>query len=76
MSGIILADKGKTKESENGLKGKKIVLPTVTVKNENFVSSKVDEGGNLNEINVNMDTLKSANVGINGQKLGERVDNN
>ena len=76
MSGIILADKGKTKESENGLKGKKIVLPTVTVKNENFVSSKVDEGGNLNEINVNMDNLKSANVGINGQKLGERVDNN
>jgi hypothetical protein len=76
MSGIILADKGKSKESENGLKGKKIVLPTVTVKNENFVSSKVDEGGNLNEINVNMDNLKSANVGINGQKLGERVDNN
>ena len=40
------------------------------------MSSKVDEGGNLNEINVNMDNLKSANVGINGQKLGERVDNN
>ena len=76
MSGIILADRGKTKESENALKGKKIVLPTVTVKNENFVSSKVDEGGNLNEINVNMDNLKSAYVGINGQKLGERVDNN
>ena len=76
MSGIILADRGKTKESENVLKGKKIVLPTVTVKNENFVSSKVDEGGNLNEINVNMDNLKSAYVGINGQKLGERVDNN
>ena len=84
MSGIILADKGKVnikkeeniKESENGLKGKKIILPTVSVKNENFVSSKVDEGENLKEINVNIDNLKSANVGINGQKLGERVDNN
>ena len=57
-------------------KAKKISLPTVSIKNENFVSSKVDEGENLNEINVNMNNLKSANVGINGQKTGERVDNN
>ena len=63
------------KESENEIKGKKIVLPTVSVKNENFVSSKVDEGEKLNEINVNTDNLKSANVGINGQKMGERTDN-
>ena len=76
ISGIIQADKGKIKESENAIKAKKISLPTVSIKNENFVSSKVDEGENLNEINVNMNNLKSANVGINGQKTGERVDNN
>ena len=76
ISGIIQADKGKIKESENAIKAKKISLPTVSIKNENFVTSKVDEGENLNEINVNMNNLKSANVGINGQKTGERVDNN
>ena len=63
------------KGSENELKGKKIVLPAVSIKKENFISSKVDEGERLNEINVNTDNLKSANVGINGQKIGERIDN-
>ena len=46
ISGIIQADKGKIKESENANKAKKISLPTVSIKNENFVSSKVDEGEN------------------------------
>ena len=63
------------KISEIGQKGKKINLPSVGIQNNNFVSSKVDEGGNLNEINIDMDNLKTANVGINGQKNGIRTDN-
>ena len=59
---------------EKGVKGNKKILPTVGIKSDNFVSSKVDEGGNLNEININFDNLKSANVGVNGQKNGNRID--
>ena len=64
------------KISENALKGKKITLPSVGVKNDNFVSSRVDEGKNSNEINLDIVNMKSTNVGINGQKTGERVGDN
>ena len=64
------------KISENALKGKKITLPSVGVKNDNFVSSRVDEGKNSNEINLDIINMKSTNVGINGQKTGERVGDN
>ena len=64
------------KISENASKGKKITLPSVGVKNDNFVSSRVDEGKNSNEINLDIVNMKSTNVGINGQKTGERVGDN
>ena len=63
------------KISENGTKGNKITLPAVGIKNENFVASKVDEGGNLNEINFDIVNMKSSYAGINGQKNGERIEN-
>ena len=63
------------KISENGIKGNKITLPAVGIKNENFVASKVDEGGNLNEINFDIVNMKSSYAGINGQKNGERIEN-
>ena len=56
-------------------KGNKITLPAVGIKNENFVASKVDEGGNLNEINFDIVNMKSSYAGINGQKNGERIEN-
>ena len=64
-----------TKKNENGVINTKIILPTVEIKNNNFVASKVDEGGNLDENNIDINNLKSAEAGINGQKNGNKVIN-
>ena len=57
---------GETKKKGKG-------LPLVGNKNDNFVSSKVDKAGNFDANNINIDNLQSANVGINGQKIGDRI---
>ena len=64
----------KAKPSEKGniiKKGKG--LPKVGTKNNNFQSSKIDVAGKLNTENIDVNNMKSANVGINGVKLGERI---
>ena len=48
-------------------------LPIVGSKNSNFEPSKIDAAGKLEIENLNVDNLKSANVGVNGQKMGERI---
>ena len=50
-------------------------LPTVGDKTYNFHASKFGVAGNLNIDNINTDNLKAANVGINGQKIGEKIIN-
>ncbi len=42
-------------------------------KNINFQLSKVDVGGKLDVDNVDISKMKSANVGINGEKMGDRI---
>ena len=49
-------------------------LPLVGVKNDTFVSSKVEPINSLDVENFDVKKLKSTNVGINGIKLGERID--
>ena len=49
-------------------------LPIVGNKNFNFEPSKVDTAGKFEEANIDVHNLKSANVGINGQKIGERIE--
>ena len=48
-------------------------LPLVGNKNINFQLSKVDVGGKLDVDNVDISKMKSANVGINGEKMGDRI---
>jgi hypothetical protein len=48
-------------------------LPSVGVKNSNFQASKIDTAGNFDVGNINVDNTKTANVGVNGQKIGERI---
>ena len=50
-------------------------LPTVGDKSYNFQASKFGVAGNFNIENINTDNLQSANVGINGIKIGERIIN-
>ena len=56
-----------------GLKKKGKGLPMVGIKYNNFEQSKVDVGGQFDTNNVNIDNLRSANIGIGGQKQGERI---
>ena len=56
-----------------GIKKKGKGLPIVGAKNSNFEPSKIDAAGRLDVENINVENLKSANVGVNGQKIGERV---
>ena len=60
-------------ENGNNYRRKGRGLPTVGVKISNFQASKVDTAGNLDVDNINVDNAKTANVGVNGQKIGERI---
>ena len=48
-------------------------LPLVGSKNNDFKSSKIDYAGDLNTENIDVNNLKSANVGVNGVKMGDRI---
>lgn len=48
-------------------------LPMVGIKSSNFQSSKIDVAGKLDVDNIDVNNMKSANVGVNGVKLGERI---
>ena len=65
--------KGMISEKLNSPRRKGKGLPLVGVKSNNFKSSKIDVAGKLNVENIDVDNLKSANVGVNGVKLGERI---
>jgi len=57
-----------------GIKKKGKGLPMVGPKNNsNFVSYKIDKAGDFDKDKVNVENLHSANVGVNGQKIGDRV---
>lgn len=45
----------------------------VGVKSNNFKSSRIGIAGKLDVDNIDVNNLKSANVGVNGVKLGERI---
>ena len=49
-------------------------LPMVGPKSSNFEPSKVDVAGKFDVENVDTENLKSANVGVNGQKIGDRIE--
>ena len=60
--------------SENiGIKKKGKGLPIVGSKDNNFISYKIDKAGEFDKDKVNIENLKSANVGINGQKFGDKI---
>ena len=59
---------------ENGVMKKKGKgLPMVGNKSSNFKASKIDSIGNFDADNFNVNNMKSANVGVSGQKMGERI---
>ena len=60
--------------SRQSTKTKVKALPLVGIKNDTFVSSKVEPINSLDVENFDVKNLKSTNVGINGIKLGERID--
>ena len=60
------SNRGNSKKKNKG-------LPTVGNKTNNFTTSKIDVAGRLNVDNVDVKNLKSANVGINGVKIGDRI---
>ena len=71
----------KNKENKNSLnngvsirKNFNAKLPMVGPKDNNFVSSKIAEVGKFDGGNINIDISKTANVGINGQKVGDRIE--
>ena len=71
----------KNKENKNSLnngvsirKNFNAKLPMVGPKDNNFVSSKIAEVGKFDGGNINIDIKKTANVGINGQKVGDRIE--
>ena len=66
----------KSSENNNGIymKRKMKVLPMVGNKSNEFKASKVDRAGNFDTDNINIDISKTANVGVNGQKIGERIN--
>ena len=77
--GISLSDEDnfskKISNSERGNSRKKKGkgLPMVGVKSNNFKSSRIGIAGKLDVDNIDVNNLKSANVGVNGVKLGERI---
>ena len=42
-------------------------------KNNNFEPCKVDMAGNFDKDKVNVENLQSINVGMNVQKIGDRI---
>ena len=52
---------------------KKGGLPSVNPKSSTFQASKIGEAGHFDADNLNIDNLKTANVGVNGQKIGDRI---
>ena len=61
---------------ENKVYAKKngIGLPKIGNKNMEFKASKIDVGGKLDVNNIDITNQKSANVGINGAKIGDRIE--
>ena len=60
--------------SERGnLKKKGKGLPKVGIKDSNFKTSKIDVAGKLNVNDIDVNNMKSANIGVNGTKMGERI---
>ena len=50
-------------------------LPTVEIKkSNNFEPSRIDVAGKFNTENIDIENLNYANVGINGKKTGERIE--
>ena len=48
-------------------------LPLVGKKTNDFKSSKIEKVGNLYTNDIDVNNMKSANVGVNGVKIGDRI---
>ena len=76
----ISSQEDKNKENKNtlnngaGIKRSIGKLPMVGKKDKDFISSKIAEAGKFDGGNINIDISKTANVGINGQKIGDRIE--
>lgn len=67
-------EKNETKVLLNSSIKKKVKgLPMIGIKTNNFEASKVDIAGKFDAYNIDIENLKSNNVGVNGQKIGERI---
>ena len=58
---------------DGGIKKKGKGLPMVGQKNNNFEPCKIDMAGNFDRDKVNVENLRSINIGVNGQKIGDRI---
>jgi hypothetical protein len=47
--------------------------PLVGKINTNFKASKIDVGGKFDASNIDVSNMKSTNVGVGGEKIGERI---
>ena len=77
----ISSQEDKNKENKNSLNNGVSIkrnfntkLPMVGIKDKTFKSSKIAEAGRFDGDNINIDITKTANVGINGQKIGDRIE--
>ena len=74
MSGVHSDEDNTSKAiSQRGNSKKKKNLPMVGLKKNNFEMSKMDVAGNLDADNININNMKSANIGANGVKMGNRI---
>ena len=48
-------------------------LPLVGKKTNNFKSSKIEKAGKLYTNDIDVNNMKSANIGVNGVKIGDRI---
>ena len=69
----VYSDENISSDSPKGNSRKKKDLPMVGLKKSNFEMSKMDIAGKLDTDNVNINNMKSVNVGVNGVKMGNRI---
>ena len=72
-SGNITGENIYSGSNRGNSKKKNNELPLVGTKSNTFKSSKIGVAGELYTENIDINNLKSANVGINGIKIGDRI---
>ena len=72
-SGNIAGENIYSGSNRGNSKKKNNELPLVGTKSNTFKSSKIGVAGELYTENIDINNLKSANVGVNGIKIGDRI---